>query len=86
MNDTIEPIDPRPSVSDTHSDHSIGEREFVPMETTEPESPRNRFRIAAILLALAVRTSDFSSCTCRTLEGHATGADVLPSSLCSSLP
>ena len=86
MNDTIEPIDQRPSVSDTRSNHSTGEREFVPLETAEPESPRNRFRIAAILLALAVRTTDSSPCACRTLEGFATEADVLPSCLCSSLP
>lgn len=70
MSDTVEPIDQRPSVCDTHSNDSAHEREFVSLETIEPEKPGNRLRIAAILLALAVCTSDFSPCAFRILEGY----------------
>ena len=85
MTDTIESSDRRPSVIDTHSIDSTRERDFVPLEITHSAEPRSRVRIAAILLALAVRTCA-SPCTFHIVDGYVSEADVLSSCLYSSLP
>ena len=73
MTDTIEPSVQRPSVCDTHSNNdSTREREFVPLETIEPAQSRSRLRITAVLLALAVCTTEFSSCAFRILSQELT--------------
>ena len=72
MTDTIEPSVQRPSVCDTHRNDSTSEGEFVPLETIEPAQSRSRLRITAVLLALAVCTSDFSSCAFRILSRELT--------------
>ena len=76
MTDTIESSDQRPRAHDAHSNHSTHERDFVPLETTEPGNARGRLRIAAILLALAVCISASSPCAFPILEECVTEADV----------